>query len=65
MKQEEIIYQLFFKTIIYWMISLYWKCYDAINNWGENEDIAKEAQKMLGAVKIFDRSHHFPSELSG
>jgi len=33
---------------------------------GENEDIAKkEAQKILKAVKIFDRSHHFPSELSG
>ena len=33
---------------------------------GENEEIAKkEAQKILRAVKIFDRSQHFPNELSG
>ena len=33
---------------------------------GEKEEIAKkEAQKILKAVKILDRSHHFPSELSG
>ena len=33
---------------------------------GENEvNAKKEAQKILKAVKIFDRSHHFPSELSG
>ena len=33
---------------------------------GENEVIAKkEAQKILKAVKIFDRSQHFPNELSG
>jgi len=33
---------------------------------GEKEEIAKkEAQKILKAVKIFDRSHHFPNELSG
>ena len=33
---------------------------------GENEKIAKkEAQKILKAVKIFDRSQHFPNELSG
>jgi len=33
---------------------------------GENEEIAKkEAQRILKAVKIFDRSHHFPNELSG
>jgi len=33
---------------------------------GENEKIAKkEAQKILRAVKIFDRSQHFPNELSG
>ena len=33
---------------------------------GENEEIAKkEAQTILKAVKIFDRSQHFPKELSG
>ena len=33
---------------------------------GEKEEIAKnEAQKILKAVKILDRSHHFPNELSG
>jgi len=33
---------------------------------GENEEIAKkEAQKILKAVKILDRSQHFPNELSG
>jgi ABC-type lipoprotein export system ATPase subunit len=33
---------------------------------GENEETAKkEAQKILKAVKILDRSHHFPNELSG
>ena len=33
---------------------------------GENEmNAKKEAQKILKAVKIFDRSQHFPSELSG
>ena len=33
---------------------------------GEKEKIAKkEAQKILKAVKILDRSHHFPNELSG
>ena len=33
---------------------------------GENEEIAKkEAQKILRAVKILDRSQHFPNELSG
>ena len=33
---------------------------------GESEEIAKkEAQKILKTVKIFDRSHHFPNELSG
>ena len=33
---------------------------------GVNLDNAKkEAQKMLKAVKIFDRSQHFPNELSG
>ena len=33
---------------------------------GEDETIAKkEAQKILKAVKIFDRSQHFPNELSG
>ena len=33
---------------------------------GESLEIAKkEAQKILKAVKIFDRSHHFPNELSG
>ena len=33
---------------------------------GENEEIAKkEAQTILKAVKIFDRSYHFPNELSG
>ena len=33
---------------------------------GENEKNAKkEAQKILKAVKILERSHHFPSELSG
>ena len=33
---------------------------------GESEKIAKkEAQKILKAVKIFDRSQHFPNELSG
>ena len=33
---------------------------------GEKEEIAKnEAQKILKAVKIFDRSQHFPNELSG
>ena len=33
---------------------------------GEKEEIAKkEAQKILRAVKIFDRSQHFPNELSG
>ena len=31
---------------------------------GENEvNAKKEAQKILKAVKIFDRSHHFPNEL--
>ena len=33
---------------------------------GESEENAKkEAQKILKIVKIFDRSHHFPNELSG
>ena len=33
---------------------------------GENlENAKKKAQKILKAVKIFDRSQHFPSELSG
>jgi lipoprotein-releasing system ATP-binding protein len=33
---------------------------------GEKEEIAKkEAQKILKAVKILDRSQHFPNELSG
>ena len=33
---------------------------------GENlKKAKKEAQSILKAVKIFDRSHHFPSELSG
>ena len=33
---------------------------------GENiENAKKEAQKILKAVKILDRSHHFPNELSG
>ena len=33
---------------------------------GEKEEIAKkEAQRILKAVKILDRSHHFPNELSG
>ena len=33
---------------------------------GEKEEIAKkEAQKILKAVKILDRSHHFPNQLSG
>jgi len=33
---------------------------------GENLENAKQkAQKILKAVKIFDRSQHFPSELSG
>ena len=33
---------------------------------GEKEEIAKkEAQKILKVVKILDRSHHFPNELSG
>jgi ABC-type lipoprotein export system ATPase subunit len=33
---------------------------------GENEmNAKKEAQKILRAVKIFDRSQHFPNELSG
>ena len=33
---------------------------------GEKEEIAKkEAQKILKAVKILDRSHHFPNDLSG
>ena len=33
---------------------------------GENADNAKkEAQKILKIVKIFDRSQHFPNELSG
>tara|TARA_Y200000002_G_scaffold379163_1_gene387903 strand:+ start:50 stop:736 length:687 start_codon:yes stop_codon:yes gene_type:complete len=33
---------------------------------GENlVNARKEAQKILKAVKIFDRSQHFPSELSG
>ncbi len=33
---------------------------------GENADSAKkEAQKILKIVKIFDRSQHFPNELSG
>ena len=33
---------------------------------GENEMNAnKEAQKILRAVKIFDRAQHFPNELSG
>ena len=33
---------------------------------GENlENAKKKAQKILKAVKIYDRSQHFPSELSG
>ena len=33
---------------------------------GENlENAKKKAQKILKAIKIFDRSQHFPSELSG
>ena len=33
---------------------------------GENLiNAEKEAQKILKVVKIFDRAHHFPSELSG
>ena len=33
---------------------------------GENlENAKKKAEKILKAVKIFDRSQHFPSELSG
>ncbi len=33
---------------------------------GENlTNIKKEAQKILKAVKIFDRAQHFPNELSG
>ena len=33
---------------------------------GENTmNAKKEAQKILKAVKILDRSHHFPNELSG
>ena len=33
---------------------------------GENtSNIKKEAEKILKAVKILDRSHHFPNELSG
>ena len=33
---------------------------------GENEmNAKKEAQKILKAVKIFDRAQHFPNELSG
>ena len=33
---------------------------------GENiKNAKKEAQKILKAVKILDRSHHFPNELSG
>ncbi len=33
---------------------------------GEDEETAKKkAQKILKAVKIFDRSQHFPNELSG
>ena len=33
---------------------------------GENETNSKqEAKKILKAVKIFDRSQHFPNELSG
>ena len=33
---------------------------------GENiSEAKKEAQKILKAVKIFDRSQHFPNELSG
>ena len=33
---------------------------------GENEmNAKKEAQKILRAVKIFDRAQHFPNELSG
>ncbi len=33
---------------------------------GENaENAKKKAQKILKEVKIFDRTHHFPNELSG
>jgi ABC-type lipoprotein export system ATPase subunit len=33
---------------------------------GENlENAKKKAQKILKAVKIFDRAQHFPNELSG
>jgi len=33
---------------------------------GENlENVKKKAQKILKAVKIYDRSQHFPNELSG
>ena len=32
---------------------------------GKRKNCKKEAQRILKAVKILDRSHHFPNELSG